>query len=43
VHKGSGHKITDWEKFGAFVETHADKTQAQMAQLWEKDISERTI
>jgi arginine repressor len=38
-----GHKITDWEKFRAFVETHGDKTQVEMAQLWEGDISDRTI
>lgn len=42
-HRGNGHKITDWEKFGAFVETYGDKTQAEMAELWEGDISDRTI
>lgn len=36
-------KITDWEKFRAFAKEHEDKTQAQMAQLWEGDISSRTI
>ena len=36
-------KITDWEKFEAFVKEHGDKTQAQMAQLWQGEISERTI
>lgn len=36
-------KITDWEKFRAFAKEHEDKTQAQMAALWEDDISSRTI
>ena len=43
AHQGNGHKISDWEKFRAFVETYGDKTQAEMAELWEGDISERTI
>ncbi|WP_197530148.1 IS630 family transposase [Gloeobacter violaceus] len=38
-----GQKITDWEKFRAFVEAHGDKTQAEMAQLWDGQISSRTI
>lgn len=40
---GNGHKITDWQKFASFVATNGDKTQAQMAQLWPDEISERTI
>jgi transposase len=36
-------KITDWEKFRTFAQTHADKTQVEMAMLWESDISDRTI
>lgn len=36
-------KITDWEKFLAFAKEHQDKTQAEMAQLWEGEISSRTI
>jgi transposase len=36
-------KITDWEKFRAFVEVHGDKTQVEMAQLWDGEISDRTI
>jgi len=40
---GNGHKITDWDKFREFVKTHGDKTQAEMAQLWEGNISARTI
>jgi len=40
---GNGHKITDWEKFRAFATQHGGKTQAEMVQLWEEDISARTI
>ncbi len=40
---GHNQKITDWEKFRAFVKVHGDKTQTQMAQLWEDEISARTI
>lgn len=36
-------KITDWEKFRAFAKEHEDKTQAEMAQLWEGNLSSRTI
>lgn len=36
-------KITNWEKFRAFVETHGDKTQVEMAKLWDGEISDRTI
>lgn len=40
---GNNHKITNWNKFHEFVSQHGDKTQVQMAQLWEEDISARTI
>ena len=40
---GHSHRITDWDKFRAFAHQHADKTQAQMAELWEGPISARTI
>lgn len=36
-------KITDWDKFAQFVKTHGDKTQAQMAQLWDANVSARTF
>ena len=36
-------KIRDWEAFRAFAKAHEDKTQAEMAQLWEGEISSRTI
>lgn len=40
---GHSHKITDWDKFREFAKTHGDKTQEQMAQLWDGEISDRTI
>jgi transposase len=40
---GNNHKITDWNKFTEFASANGDKTQEQMAQLWEGDISKRTI
>ena len=40
---GNNHKITDWKKFTEFASKNGDKTQEQMAQLWEGDISKRTI
>ena len=36
-------KVTDWEEFRTFVNKYQDKTQAEMAELWEGDISARTI
>ena len=36
-------KIEDWEKFRAFATEHQDKTQAEMAELWEgKSVPERS-
>ncbi len=40
---GNGHKITDWEKFREFAQVYGDKTQVEMAKLWEGQISARTI
>ena len=40
---GNGHKITDWERFKEFVRANGDKTQEEMAKLWEVPISDRTI
>lgn len=42
-YSGHSHKITDWEKFQDFVEANPDKTQKELAQLWDGDISDRTI
>ena len=36
-------KINDLEKFRAFVKTHGDKTQSEMAQLWDTQVSQPTI
>jgi transposase len=36
-------KITDWDKFASLAKQHGGKTQEQMAQLWEEQISVRTI
>lgn len=36
-------KITDWDYFRQFVNANHDKTQAEMAELWEGEISARTI
>lgn len=41
--RGNGHNIIDWAKFREFAKTHGDKTQAQMAALWEGEISARTV
>ena len=41
--RGNGHKITDWERFKEFVRANGDKTQEEMAKLWEVPISDRTI
>ena len=41
--QGHSHKITDWQKFRAFVCDHADKTQEELAELWPENISDRTI
>ncbi len=40
---GNGQKILDWNKFREFASSNGDKTQAEMAQLWEGEISARTI
>lgn len=41
--KGSRHKITDWEKFQAFVKQHGGKTQGEMAKLWGENVSQQNI
>ena len=41
--QGNGPKITDWEKFKEFIKVNGEKTQVEMAKLWEEDISSRTI
>ncbi len=39
---GYDNKITDWNKFRAFVSEHRGKTQAQMAELWGDDFTQST-
>ena len=41
--QGNGHKITDWEKFREFAKVNGEKTQVEMAKLWDGEISDRTI
>jgi transposase len=41
--KGNRHKITDWDRFRAFVQQHGDKTQAQMAKLWGEGVTQQNI
>lgn len=41
--RGHSHKIADWEKFRAFVVANPDKTQTQLAELWQDDLSKRTM
>ena len=40
---GKGGIIKDWERFKAFAVEHSDKTQEEMAELWEGNISGRSI
>lgn len=37
------NRIKDWEKFRRFVKANGDKTQQEMAELWDEPISQRTI
>jgi transposase len=41
--RGHSHRIKDWEEFHAFAQQYSDKTQAEMAQLWLGEMSERTM
>jgi len=41
--QGCRHKITDWERFGAFVQQHGGKTQAQLALLWGEGVTQQNI
>ena len=41
--RGHSHCIKDWEEFHAFAQRYGDKTQAEMAQLWFGEMSERTM
>jgi transposase len=41
--RGCRHKITNWQRFSAFVQQHGDKTQAQMALLWGDNVTQQNI
>jgi transposase len=41
--RGYGAKITDLEKFREFARKHGSQTQAEMAEVWHKEISDQTI
>lgn len=41
--QGNRHKITDWQRFGEFVQAHGGKTQGQMAKLWGDNVSQQNI
>jgi transposase len=41
--QGCKHKITDWERFRAFIQQHGGKTQAQLALLWGDNVTQQNI
>jgi transposase len=41
--QGNRHKITDWQRFGEFVDQHGGKTQGKMASLWGDNVSQQNI
>jgi transposase len=41
--QGCRHRITDWERFRAFIEQHGGKTQAQLAALWGEGVTQQNI
>ena len=41
--QGCRHKITDWQRFGEFVQQHGGKTQGQMATLWGEGVTQQNI
>lgn len=41
--QGCRHKITDWERFRAFIQQHGGKTQAELAQLWGEGVTQQNI
>lgn len=43
THISPNRKIKDGQKFQEFVKANGDKTQAEMAELWQEEISARTI
>lgn len=41
--QGCRHKITDTERFEAFVKQHGGKTQVQLAKLWGEGVTQQNI
>ncbi len=41
--QGCRHKITDWERFRAFIKQHGSKTQAQLVALWGDGVTQQNI
>lgn len=41
--KGTGHKITDWNRFREFAAVHGGKTQREMARLWGDNLTQQNI
>ncbi len=41
--KGSGHKITDWQRFKEFAHKHGGETQSEMASLWGEGVTQQNI
>mgnify|MGYP000141388999 CR=1 FL=1 len=41
--QGCNQKITDWNRFRAFVQQYGNKTQAQLASLWGDNVTQQNI
>lgn len=41
--QGCRQKITDWERFEAFVKQHGGKTKVQLASLWGEGVTQQNI
>lgn len=41
--QSSKQKIKDWQRFGAFIQQHGGKTQAQLAKLWGDNVTQQNI
>lgn len=41
--QGHSHRVKDWDEFRVFAQKHGDKTQSEMAQLWQGEMSKRTM
>jgi len=41
--RGHSHRIKDWDAFRAFAKLHGDKTESEMVQIWQGELSKRTM